>query len=77
MPLTITPGARMPIIEIDRVTKEYKQGLKRMALGDIAAGADTVSNSFVGAALAAKTENWCLTQLTQLTQLTHFSMTGM
>ena len=50
----------MPIIEVNHVTKECKlrqlTSLKRTAV-------DSVSNSFVGAALAAKTKNCCLTLL--------------
>jgi len=50
----------MPIIEVNHVTKEYKLGqltsLKQTALDDIAIGADSASNAFVGAALAAKTK---------------------
>ena len=60
----------MPIIEVNHVTKKCKPGrltsLKQTALDDIAIGADSVSNAFVGAALAAKTGNWCLTQLTHI-----------
>lgn len=52
----------MAIIEVNHVTKEYKLGqltsLKHTALDDIA----------IGAALATKTENWCL--ITHATSLT-------